>query len=155
MIGLRKGGALVEQTVFLRKGGALIEQEVYLRTPDGLKLISTPADPLSVTGPTEAYGAAANAAAVTVSTNSVTVTVEGGTPPYTYSWAKTGGDGGTWSASAPSAKTTTFRRTLVDAGNSYIAYFVCTVTDSKGQSGASGSVEATVYNFGNPGGPLP
>lgn len=155
MIGLRKSTGLVEQKLFLRKGGAIVEQEVYLRTASGLKLISTPAEPLDVSAPGNAYGSAANAAAVTVSTNSVTVTVEGGTPPYTYAWAKTGGDGGDWAAASPSSGTTSFRRTLVGAGDTYIAYFACTVTDSRGQVGVSNSVEATVYNFGNPGGPLP
>ena len=148
MIGLRKGGALVEQRAFLRKGGALVEQDVYLRTASGLKLISSPAVGFSATvSETDVFGGRSVAATVTVTTFSVTVAPVGGVPPYSYNWARTDAGGGTWDILVDGASAR-FRRAVEDGGI-YSATFVCTVTDSRGASAAAPSVSATVRNFGD------
>lgn len=72
-----------------------------------------------------------------VSTNAVTVTPNGGVPPYSCSWSAPG-----FTVNAPSALTTTFSRTLTNgASASGTATYV--VTDAAGQT-ASGTVSLSV-----------
>jgi hypothetical protein len=66
--------------------------------------------------------------ATLVVTPSTTVTVTGGTSPYTHSWATTNPDA---TATAPPAATTAFEAT-VDPGGSVVATFIDTVTDNNG-----------------------
>lgn len=61
-------------------------------------------------------------------TASTTVSVTGGTSPYTYSWAKVDGD--TLTVNSSTAATTTFTKTGMNQGDSYTATYRCTVTDS-------------------------
>ncbi len=101
-----------------------------------------------------AMGGAASAFAVAISTSAVTAAPSGGTAPYTYAWAITAPDAN-WSALSPTSATTQFRRTGVAPGDSETANFECTVTDALGAVAVSDPVQATVTNYGDPGGFLP
>lgn len=61
-------------------------------------------------------------------TASTTVTVSGGTSPYTYAWTLVTGD--TLTVDSPSAATTTFTKTSIPSLGAYEATYRCTVTDS-------------------------
>jgi len=65
----------------------------------------------------------------TIVTASVTVTAAGGTPGYTYSWARTSGSTSI-TATSSTAATTTFTGSSLASGSTYSAVFTCTVTDS-------------------------
>jgi len=78
--------------------------------------------PLVVTG--------ARSGAGDVTTSSTTVTVTGGTVPYTILWSRTGGDSGP-AATAGTAFTTAFSATL-DIGESLTSEFTGLVTDANG-----------------------
>ena len=64
----------------------------------------------------------------TITTASTTVSVSGGTSPYTYSWAKQSGD--TLTVTSSTAATTTFSTSGIAEGDSKAATYRCTVTDS-------------------------
>lgn len=64
-------------------------------------------------------------------TQSTTVTPSGGVAPFTYSWALISSADGTPAADNPSFATTTFTQSL-GVGQTNIATFRCTVTDSLG-----------------------
>lgn len=64
----------------------------------------------------------------TVTSNNVTVSVTGGTGPYTYSWVRLSGDSAV-SATASTSATTAFSATIGKNGEK-TATFRCTVTDS-------------------------
>ena len=64
----------------------------------------------------------------TITSNTVSATVTGGTPPYTYSWAVTTSDGIV--ALNPTSPSTAFRKTGGVAGTNYSGTAVLTVTDS-------------------------
>lgn len=64
----------------------------------------------------------------TVTSSSVTAIASGGTPPYTYSWARYTGDASI-SADSGTSATTTFSANL-GINDSTSAQFVCNVTDS-------------------------
>lgn len=85
----------------------------------------------------------------------VTASPTGGTGPYTYAWARTGG-GTTTEATTPSAASTTFRTYFDTGGQSRTAYFVCTVTDSLGAvantAAVTVSLTSTVDTSGDGGG---
>lgn len=129
--------------------------EVLVRDAVGLQLIYSPASGMSADVPPDAYGASASGSFVSISTNMVTVTVTGGTPGYSYSWAQIDGPDVAWRSTSPTSATTSFRRTSVGPGDSWSATFVCTVTDANGQTATSNPVTATVTNLGNIGAPLP
>lgn len=68
----------------------------------------------------------------TVTTVSTTVSVSGGTAPYSYSWTLGALDGvASAAALSPTAATTQFRGSGVDAGGG-TADFSCAVTDANG-----------------------
>ena len=73
-----------------------------------------------------------------VTTDPATVFPAGGAPPYTYSWQRTAGEG---FATTPTRATTTFSTDL-QRGDRITSTFVCTVTDSEGQT-ATVSVQVT------------
>lgn len=83
---------------------------------------------LSVT-PGSAYGS--HFGPGTAGTNTVTVSVSGGTPPYSHSWAKFSGD--TFTVTIPSAATTSFTAN-VGYGEVKTAIYRDTVSDSAGRS---------------------
>lgn len=103
---------------------------------------------------TTSLGGAAVAGPVAINTSEVTAMPAGGVAPYTYAWAITAPDAA-WSILTPGAATTQFRRTAVVAGNTHTANFTCTVTDARGVVATSAPVQATVTNYGAPGGFLP
>lgn len=96
--------------------------------------------------PTYVQGAAATNMTVPVSTNSTTVSVTGGTAPYSYSWASPD-DPSNASAVSPTAAATNFVRTSVGPDTSYDFTMQCTVTDARGATGTV-DVSATVTNYG-------
>lgn len=73
----------------------------------------------------------------TVTSVLTTVSVSGGTPPYTYAWEGVTGDAleGTLYAVAPTSAITTFRG-VVSAGNGLSGAFRCRVTDSAARTGS-------------------
>lgn len=101
-----------------------------------------------------AMGGAASNIAVAINTSAVTAMPAGGTAPYVYAWSKTAGDSN-WSILSPAAATTQFRRTGNAPGDTETATFICTVTDANGAHSTSAACQATVTNYGDPGGFLP
>lgn len=101
-----------------------------------------------------ALGGAASNINVAINTSAVTAMPDGGVSPYTYAWSKTSGDAN-WTILSPNAATTQFRRTGNGPGESETATFICTVTAANGATGVSSAVQATVTNYGDPGGFLP
>lgn len=79
----------------------------------------------ALAAPTNAYKSRSGAGSIT--TNSVTVTPEGGTGPYAYAWTYVSGD--TFTVSSASSATTTFSATLA-AGETRHGVYRCTITDS-------------------------
>lgn len=100
--------------------------------------LTVEASPISATGVGSASGT------TDVVTNAVTVTVTGGTAPYTYAWDQESGDA-VWSITAPTAMTTRFIAT-VDADSTESGSFSCTVTDARGRTGTV-TVTANAYNY--------
>jgi hypothetical protein len=68
-------------------------------------------------------GYATGAAKVNITTNSVTVTPNGGVAPYSYAWTYVSGDA--FTVLSPTSATTAFRSTSASEG-----VYKCTVTDS-------------------------
>ncbi|MDT0507538.1 hypothetical protein [Novosphingobium sp. MMS21-SN21R] len=121
---------------------------VSLRGTTALKRVFSQSGSITVNAdPSSVMGAAALAAPTTISTNATTVTASGGAEPYTYAWAKSTDDGGTWSINAPTAATTKFTCSGVGADIDYNATFICTATDAFGGTGTI-SVPASVSNYG-------
>lgn len=85
----------------------------------------------AICSPTSAHKSAgsANGASIAITTPSVTVTASGGTPPYSHSWASSGG--GSAAATASTSATTAFEATLAP-GDTDSETFVDTVTDANG-----------------------
>lgn len=77
-----------------------------------------------------------------ISTNSTTATVTGGTPPYTYAWSYNGGDP-TVTIDSPALATTSFSGSVI-GGDLLISYFVCDVTDSGALGARSNQVVAQI-----------
>lgn len=69
-----------------------------------------------------------------------TVTVTGGTAPYTYAWERVAGNLAVV-ATAPAAATTSFQATVTDSGSPYVTYFQVTVTDANNAVVTSNMIE--------------
>ena len=80
------------------------------------------------------------------SPSTLSVSVSGGTAPYTYSWVRTGGDANT-TATSPSGSATSFYWTGIAVGP-HISTWKCVVTDSLGVSGETGPLTVT-YSYEN------
>ena len=94
--------------------------------------------------PVYAYASTTGGASGT--TNSVTVTAAGGTPPYTYAWTKKSGD--TVTVNSPTAATTTFSGAVGVVGGFLSAVYTCTVTDSAGSPATfTVDVNVTINDF--------
>lgn len=94
---------------------------------------------------TTAYGVAhglASSGPVTTAT-SITVTVSGGTAPFTYAWQFVSGDLAVV-ANTPAAATTSFGAALVPSGGSKEAVYQCKVTDTNGATITTDTVTAEV-----------
>ena len=108
--------------------------------------------PVDIANP---MGARAVGGPVTVNTEIVTASPTFGSAPYSYSWAQTGVVDPAFTPTAPTSQGSAFRRTGVDAGETFNADFVCTVTDALGATAQTDTVAATVTNLGDLGGVLP
>lgn len=76
-------------------------------------------------------------------TGSVTVTASGGSGSYSYSWVFEDSSGG-HTITSPSSATTTFSKTGMVIGESYVSTVYCNVTDtSSGSVVASGLVSVS------------
>lgn len=85
----------------------------------------------AIASPTSVSGTASGTVVVTVVSSATTVTVTGGTPGYTYSWALVSGNALT--ITSPSSATTTFSRSM--SGNTSVtAVYRCTVHDAVGST---------------------
>lgn len=157
MMLLRDGGGIDEiGAIVVRDGSGLSNIGTGLiRDGDSLETFFAPGSGLTLDVTPVAYGAAATNFATTVTTSTVTVTVTGGTAPYTFAWERTDDVLGDWSIASPTAQSTAFRKGLVSPGDNETAYFACTVTDANGNSATTIDVSAGVANYGGLGGPLP
>ena len=95
--------------------------------------------------PTSTYGNGGGLGVETVTTDTSTVSVDGGTPPYTYAWSRQSGSAAIGPVNA-NAATTAFSRGFLPVGGSETAVFICTVTDSAARIVASNAVTALVEN---------
>ena len=125
-----------------------------LRTPSGDSIIfdatgggggGAGGDLTVSVSPLTATGSTFDAMAETVTTNSVTVTVSGGTPPYSIAWTALGGIGA-WTILSPASLSTRFRAVAPSPGDTDNNSFVGTITDARGREGEV-TVPAIVYNF--------
>ena len=111
------------QTLKVMSGGTLRTVATFSITPTGPSAIS------AVAAPTEVSVTKTGAPARTVTTPVVTVTPTGGVLPYSYAWARVGGDASV-SATNPAFASTAFQA-LINATEK-AATFRCTVTDGAG-----------------------
>lgn len=121
---------------------------ILLRTPTGDSEIFSNAAMGDLTvsvSPLSATGSTFNPAAETITTNLVTVTVTGGTAPYSIEWTA-GGGSGLWEITNPFGFETRFIAEGVSPGDTSEETFTATVTDARGRTGTT-TVPAAVYNF--------
>lgn len=79
--------------------------------------------------PTSVEGYGQSAGLMNIVTTATTVTVVGGSAPYTYSWTTAAAG---WAALYPTAKDTAFRSPPLGSGSSSSASFTLTITDASG-----------------------
>lgn len=112
---------------------------------------STPPGPggaLAVTvTPLVAYGSRASAAAVTVISENITLTITGGSGTYTISWVPVSTPSGTWTITNPTGLVTKFARASVAAATSYVGSLKANVSDGL-TSVTSSTVEVNLDNTG-------
>ena len=70
-----------------------------------------------------------------ISTNTVTITAQGGVPPYTYSWVQIGGaaDGGPFGISNANSNVVSWNDVRCDNHVNNSEQWRCTVTDDEGR----------------------
>jgi hypothetical protein len=95
-----------------------------------------------------ASGAASSNGTTSVSSEDIAAVVTGGRAPYSYAWSRVGGPLAPWNILFPSSASTRIMHGAVDANDSVISSFICTVTDSGGLSVASNQCEVNLSNFG-------
>lgn len=131
----------------LRDSGNVLREAAKVRVRDAgnvLRLLSGVGEMIAVADPSAVYGYGSSKGSIRATTNSATVTVTGGTPPYSYSWPTSAG----WGAIATTSATTSFRSPSIAAGGESSEEFACTVTDALGNVAVSNTVTATAYNDG-------
>lgn len=103
----------------------------------------TPATgPLAISlSSTNATGASAGS---TVTSNTITATISGGTAPYTSLWTITTSDGIT--ITTPNSPATAFRKSSAIAWREYVGTAKLTVTDALGAVKVSGNVAVSLTN---------
>jgi hypothetical protein len=89
----------------------------------------------------------------TITSPSTTVTVSGGTSPYSFAWAKVFGD--TLTVTSAAAATTTFSTSGLGEGSSDVATYRCTVTDSTTPTAATATADVSVTLEHPSEGPIP
>lgn len=145
LTGVKNAASIKERTPTGLKAAA----NVYIRTPTGTKrFYSSASATLTVNAPGSAYGGASYPGTTAVSTDTVTATVTGGTPPYTGIWTRTDGNPESWIIPSSTSPSTNFRCEEVGPGDVFNATFIYTATDSLGVVGVSNEVTATVTNIG-------
>lgn len=145
MISLRDSGGLSAiARIRVRDASGLHDiGQVYLRDSTGLHpLFSTFS---AAAAPTANYGYGTSATPIIVTTNFCTVSVTGGTPPFTYLWTPVDGS---WAAVYPTSYTTPFRSPSLDASQGSDTTFTCLVTDANGNTTTTNSVTAEAVNTG-------
>lgn len=120
---------------------------VYSSTATGAFTVS--ASPLT------AFGARTGSGGLAITSEEVTVTITGGAAPYAYMWTLVSALSGTWTIQNSTSDRARFTCSAVPVGESYVAKFKCTVTDARGVSSDSATVEVTCTNYGDLGGLLP
>ncbi len=130
----------------IRDAAGALQSVKTISIRDASNVLRTVASISAVSGtasPNPVYGSGRSSSPITIATQNTVVTVNSGSPPYTYSWATAAGP--QWSAIAPTQGTTGFRCNGVPPEEVYVADFVCTITDSAGTVGTA-TVQARVSN---------
>lgn len=115
-------------------------REIYNQAPPG-GAFEVNAIPLSP------FGGAASNAAVTITTEVVSVTASGGVAPYTFAFRQTDAEP-SWSISVVGDGQARFSRINVGPADSWTASFACEVTDGAGRKVDSQPITASVTNYG-------
>ena len=154
MIGVRtaSGDAAIGVVSILTPGGAKTIARMSILTSGGDAVLFDSAGGggggVSVSlGAFDALGSVMNGATTTVTTNEITASVLGGTPPYTFAWAKLAGGAG-WLITAETSSATRFQYSTVDPYDEQSGEFQVTVTDARART-ATATINATVYNYGS------
>jgi hypothetical protein len=145
MISVRDtGGSSTIGAARIRDGGGLSDLAQFsIRDADGLHSLLTTFS--ATAAPTSNYGYGTSSSPIVVTTNICTVTVTGGTAPYTYSWTPVDG---TWAAVFPTSPSTAFRSPSLDASQGSDTTFTCEVTDADGNTATTNPVSAEAVNTG-------
>lgn len=154
-------GVKAASALRVRDASAVLKTAGSVRIRDAagvLKLVysSSAGGPFSVTPSSlVAYGGRAGGLLLSVPSEQVAVSVAGGAGPYTYAWSLVLASSGTWTITSPTADKTNFVVANVPAGETYTATFKCTVTDARGLTSDSATIEVNCSNYGDLGGILP
>ena len=126
--------------------GASLEEigEVHVRDASGPSLVWSRSSAMTATIPDIAYGYGYSAGSAFITSEVVTVSVTGGTPPYSYIWEGIT-DAELWDIIIPALGSARFRAS-VGPDDALVATFKVTVSDSLGASVESGEVTVTLTN---------
>lgn len=154
-------GVKAASALRVRDGGAVLKTVGNVRVRDAsstLRLVYSSASGGAFTvsaSPLVCYGGRAGGATLSVTSEEVSVSITGGSGPYTYAWSLIAAVDGTWAVTAPNADKTNFVVSSVPSGDTYTATFKCTVTDARGLTADSATVQVNCTNYGDLGGILP
>lgn len=132
-------------------------RRVWFRDADNVTRLAwaKPSPMTAAASPAVVNGAQGANFATLVATTTTTVTVTGGTAPYSYAWEQASG-GLMWAIVTANGASTRFEANGLTPGQTEVATFICTVTDRDGNEATTAPVQAQATNFGDPfGGPLP
>ncbi|MES2904003.1 MAG: hypothetical protein V4696_07445 [Pseudomonadota bacterium] len=104
-------------------------------------------DTLSASISAGCYGAGSSGSSIPVTTNVVSVTVAGGSAPYTYAWARDDAGAPSWTINNPTDDSSSFTVTVAASGIE-TAEFECTVTDADGATVTTNLTYASAENYG-------
>lgn len=153
---IRDGGNVARTiTALLIRDGGNVQRtitELWIRDRDNVpRLVFNPSGSATLTAeaaPT--FISAISSGTGTATTDATTVTPSGGTAPYTYAWTEVSHSSVSAAPTidSPTAATTTFTQTSLGYGESEIATFRCTVTDSLSAT-TTVDVNATFVDVGS------